>query len=183
MQLLAVITVGFHRHMLHQCFNFQGFSLSLWINIHSFPEVRPSQHFFFKYGEEGNGFFLKTYRHGHGLKSMMFMAKDSRPGALKTSYRIDPSVAENTWNHYVFTYKFNDPSNLASHFKAYFNGVTETLQHANTWGAIESKMGVNILLSGKQKAGTGSQVSVDDISLFDGVLSAAHVLELFQLYS
>ncbi len=148
----------------------------------------PSQHFFIKSGVNGrsDGFTVKVYRHGGaeaGLTSIIFAAKDSRPGAIKAAYRIDPNITINDWNHFIFTYKFNDPANLSSHFTAYFNGIPEILVNVNTWGIVDSTMGTNILLSGQQTTGAGSQLSVDDVALFNGVLTPSQAAALYQMYS
>ncbi len=163
---------------------FQGFSVSLWLNIHSYPATQPSQHtFFMAAGVSVSRFYLKTYTSENGQQIIQFIVSDSRPGAAKFISRLDDNIAVDTWNHFIFTYKFTNPADHFSHFTAYVNGSPGTIGFAAAYQYINDTFSYSpMLLTGNQDTGVDSELSVDDISIYDGVLSAAHALELYQLY-
>ncbi len=111
---------------------------------------------------------------------MVVSVRDSRPGAIRASYVIKPIITLNDWNYFVFTYKFNDPANLALNINAYINGVSEAIYQINPYSSTENIMGKHIVLNGK--SGADSRVSLDEISLFDGVLTPSEAAALYQMY-
>ena len=157
--------------------------MSLWLNIHSYPATQPGQHIFFMAaGVSVSGFHLKTYTSGT-QQTIQFIVSDSRPGAAKFISRLDDNIAVDTWNHFIFIYKFTNPADHFSHFTAYVNGSPGTIGFAAAYQYINDTFSYSpMLLTGNQGVGVDSELTVDEISIYDGVLSSAHALELYQLY-
>ncbi len=164
---------------------FQGFSVSVWVNIHTYPAVNKSQHTFFRANEkERSGFKLKLYRKSDGRNTIQFVVSDSRPGAATYISRLNLDLSIlNTWNHFIFTYKFTNHSDPYSHFTAYFNGASTKINFVKVLTYINDTFTYSpSMLGGTRGTEADSKLSVDELSIYDCVLDAVHASELYLLY-
>ncbi len=154
------------------------------MNIKKDPAPVNEQHFFIVTAINNDGFYLKMAK-GPTWRLIQFYVADSKPGGdvFTTGLDLDGKAPEGTWNYYVFTYEFNNPADPSSLFTLYLNGSPESLHNPINFGpVVSSGMATSLMLGGPGMSGATSNLHMDEVCIFDGILTHSQVAELYQLY-
>ncbi len=122
----------------------------------------------------------------NGKLLIKFVVHDPKAGAFNKYFtEVAQSPTLDTWIHYTMTYNLSNPKDPGSQFTTYVNGFPTHLSSQGQKDDTLNLSGGERLVVGRmftEDDGRYSFVSLDDIMLFNGIISEEQAAQLYKLY-
>jgi len=163
--------------IFQQDWNSTGFTISIWINVKTFPQGNWEQDIIAqRYGDAENYFVLSVYRNIGAGADQWVIRFASRYGGTTIASLSDTWVNppfDNSWAHIVATWNTTDQ-------KLYINGVLNDTD--NTAGHyFNNTMGIQYI--GGAAGSNSLNASIDEVMIFNRSLSVDEIQQIYQATS
>ncbi len=162
----------------------EGFSITMWLKIHSFPTNHLDGEGILTSlpDDSGEGFsiFLLKWNTDQILKFEVPVT--SQGESYDREVQVNPPL--NTWTHYMMAYKLNDTSDPAYQITAFINGQLVQGWTGGDTAPVNSVVADKIVV-GRRLVNSDADYadcSLSSVMIFDGVLSANTVSDLYGIY-
>ncbi len=162
----------------------EGFTITMWLKFHSFPTSHA-------WGEgiltslpddAGEGFSIFVLKWNSDQILKFEVPVTSEGVSYDREVQLNPPLS--TWTHYTMAYRMNDTSDPAYQITAYIDGQLVTGYTGGDSAPVNYVQADRIVL-GRRLVNSDADYcdcSLSSVMIFDGVLSANTVTDLYGIY-